>query len=289
MIEVKDLDFSYGSHAVLRKIAFDAEEGQCIAILGNNGAGKSTLVKCLNHILTPQGGVVLIDGEDVCGMKRNEIAKRMSYVAQNNSGGRFTVFDSVLLGRKPHIKMEPTREDLQITESVIRRMGLEDFSLRYVDELSGGEMQKVMLARALAQQPRILLLDEPTSNLDLRNQYEVLAAVREFAKQENISVIIVIHDLNLALKYCDRFLFVKDKGVYAYGGREIMTSETIGSVYEMPVAVESVCGVSVVIPLPERQPVTPAAKLQPESACGKSDPTKVRIRSGSRMSSSSHV
>jgi len=266
MIKVKNLDFSYGSHAVLREITFDAEEGQCIAILGNNGAGKSTLIKCLNHILTPQGGVVLIDGKDVCGMKRNEIAKRMSYVAQNHSGGRFTVFDSVLLGRKPHIKVEPSREDLQITESVIRRMGLEGFSLRYVDELSGGEMQKVMLARALAQQPRILLLDEPTSNLDLRNQYEVLAAVREFAKQETISVILVIHDLNLALKYCDRFLLVKDKCVYAYGGHEVMTPETIGSVYGMPVAVESVRGVSVVIPLPNRSSSQkPLPEIQAES------------------------
>lgn len=252
MITVKNLDFSYnGNRRILSKVAFDAAEGQCIAILGNNGAGKSTLIKCLNHILAPQGGSVCVNGKDIRIFKRNDIAKCMAYVAQRNAGDRFTVFDSVLLGRKPYIKFEPRQEDLDITGSVIRRMGLESLTLRYVDELSGGEMQKVMLARALAQQPRILLLDEPTSNLDLRNQYEVLAAVREIARQENISVITVIHDLNLALRYSDRFLFVKDSKVFAYGGREVMTSENISSVYGIPVTVETVKGMLMVIPMPE--------------------------------------
>jgi iron complex transport system ATP-binding protein len=172
-------------------------------------------------------------------------------VAQRNAADRFTVFDSVLLGRKPYIKFEPSQEDLDITKSVIKRMGMESFALRYVDELSGGELQKVMLARALAQQPRILLLDEPTSNLDMRNQYEVLAAVREISRKERISVIIVIHDLNLALRYSDRFLLIKDSKVFAYGGREVMTPENISSVYGMPVAVETVRGMPTVIPMPE--------------------------------------
>lgn len=252
MIEVHSLDFSYnGSRAILNQVAFDAMEGQCTAILGNNGAGKSTLIKCLNHILMPQKGVVYVNGEDVRKIGRRGIAKRMAYVAQRNTGDRFTVFDTVLLGRKPYIKLEPKQEDMDITESVIKRMGLEPFALRYVDELSGGEMQKVMLARALAQQPRVLLLDEPTSNLDLRNQYEVLAAVREIAQQESISVIIVIHDLNLALRYCDRFLFIKDSKVYVYGGKEVMTPDNISCVYGVPVSVEWIHGVPLVVPLPQ--------------------------------------
>ncbi|HHU17258.1 MAG: ABC transporter ATP-binding protein [Anaerovoracaceae bacterium] len=252
MIAVKNLDFAYnGSRRILSKVAFDAKEGQCIAILGNNGAGKSTLIKCLNHILTPQNGAVYVNGKDLRKYKRNDIAKHMAYVAQRNAADRFTVFDSVLLGRKPYIKFEPSQEDLDITKSVIKRMGMESFALRYVDELSGGELQKVMLARALAQQPRILLLDEPTSNLDMRNQYEVLAAVREISRKERISVIIVIHDLNLALRYSDRFLLIKDSKVFAYGGREVMTPENISSVYGMPVAVETVRGMPTVIPMPE--------------------------------------
>lgn len=252
MIAVEKLDFAYnGNRRILSEVAFDAKEGQCIAVLGNNGAGKSTLIKCLNHILTPQNGSVCVNGKDIRKFKRNDIAKNMAYVAQRNIGDRFTVFDSVLLGRKPYIRFEPRQEDLDITKSVIKRMGMEDFALRYVDELSGGELQKVMLARALAQQPRILLLDEPTSNLDLRNQYEVLAAVREISTKEKISVIIVIHDLNLALRYSDRFLLIKDSKVYAYGGKEVMTPENISAVYGMPVAVETVKGMPTVIPMPE--------------------------------------
>lgn len=250
-MQVRGLDFSYNStREILSKITFDVSEGQCVAILGNNGAGKSTLLKCLNRILTPKYGVVSVNGMDICKYKRNNVAKCMAYVAQRNEGERFTVFDTVLLGRKPYIKMEPEKKDLEITESVIRRMGLEDFTLRYVDELSGGEVQKVMLARALAQQPDILLLDEPTSNLDLRNQYEVMENVSEIAKRDQISVIIVIHDLNLALRYCDHFLFIKDQKVYAYGGKEIMTPENIRYIYEIPVAIETVQGVPTIIPLP---------------------------------------
>lgn len=252
MIQVEELAFSYGNERViLDDIAFAAQEGQCTAILGNNGAGKSTLMKCLNRILEPQRGTVLVDGKNLCAGKRNDIAKAMAYVSQRSSGGRFTVFDAVLLGRKPYIHYSPGSEDMEITAAVLARMGLADFALRYVDELSGGELQKVMLARALAQQPRVLLLDEPTSNLDLRNQYEVLARVRRIAGEENISVIIVIHDLNLALRYCDAFLFVKDSKVYAYGGREIVTPEILAAVYGVETAVETVRGVPVVVPLPQ--------------------------------------
>jgi iron complex transport system ATP-binding protein len=251
MMQVSDLDFSYNSNReILSKITFDVSEGQCVAILGNNGAGKSTLMKCLNRILTPQCGVVSLNGKDICQFKRNDVAKCMAYVAQRNEGERFTVFDAVLLGRKPYIKLEPEKKDLEITESVIRRMGLENFTLRYVDELSGGEVQKVMLARALAQQPDVLLLDEPTSNLDLRNQYEVMENVKKIAERDQISVIIVIHDLNLALRYCDRFLFIKDKEIYTYGGKEIMTSDNISYIYEIPVAIETVQGIPTIIPLP---------------------------------------
>lgn len=250
MIQVMELDFSYHTdQMVLKNIAFDALRGECVAVLGNNGAGKSTLIKCINRLLKPKGGVVCVNGSDVQTMNRQEIAQNISYVAQKNDGDRLTVFDAVLLGRKPYIRLSATSEDYRIVDSVIERMGLQEFKLRYIDELSGGEMQKVMLARALAQQPRVLMLDEPTSNLDLRNQYGVLSLVREIAREENISVIIVIHDLNLALRFCDRFLFVKDSEVYAYGGEEVMNEENIRNVYDMDVAIVNTHGVRVVIPL----------------------------------------
>ncbi len=252
MIDAQKLTFSYNSkRPILSNIDFYAPKGQCTAILGNNGAGKSTLIKCLNRILKPQQGMVYVNGKNIYNLKQNDIAKHMAYVGQHNSGDRFTVYDSVLLGRKPYIRFEPGAEDFRIVESVIKRMKLEEFTLRYIDELSGGEMQKVILARALAQQPEVLLLDEPTSNLDLGNQYEVLAIIREIAREDQISVIIVIHDLNLALRYCDRFMFLSNNRIFAYGGIEIMTPENINAIYGIPVMVHKVNGITVIIPTPQ--------------------------------------
>ncbi|NLM51313.1 MAG: ABC transporter ATP-binding protein [Firmicutes bacterium] len=251
MMQVQALSFAYRQdQPVLQEINFAVEKGQCTAVLGNNGAGKSTLIKCLNRILKPQKGIVYVHGKNIYQLKRKEIAKCFAYVAQHHAGARFTVFDTVLLGRKPYIKFEPAPEDFRIVETIIKQLNLEDLALRYIDELSGGELQKVMLARALAQQPQVLLLDEPTSNLDLSNQYEVLAIVREIAKKEHISVLMVLHDLNLALRYCDRFLFLKNNRIFAYGGMEVMTPQNIEEVYGVPVDVQEINGIKVVIPFP---------------------------------------
>lgn len=250
MIAVKGLDFSYGKTCrVLEQIDFDAQEGQCVAVLGNNGAGKSTMIKCLNRILLPQEGTVVVNGRDVQKLKRQKIAQDMAYVSQQNESSQFTVYDAVLLGRKPYIKMNPVEEDHRITRNIIERMGLESFSLRYIDELSGGELQKVMLARALAQQPKVLMLDEPTSNLDLKNQYEVMSIIRDIAIQDKICVIIVIHDLNLALRYCDRFMFIKNSHVYSLGGAETVNCDSIRDVYGLDVTIESISGYRTVVPL----------------------------------------
>lgn len=248
MIEAKHVEFAYrNSTEILKDISFDLGKGHCLALLGNNGAGKSTLLKCLNRILEPRTGLVHVCGSNVRAMKRNDIAKTMAYVAQHQDTGQFTVFDTVLLGRKPYIKMDPTNEDLKITRAAIDRMELKDFELRYIDELSGGELQKVVLARALAQQPDVLLLDEPTSNLDLHNQHEVMRIVSEIAKTDHILVIVVIHDLNLAVRYCDRFLFVKDGAVYQYGDESVITDTVISDVYKVRAKVVNVDSRKVVI------------------------------------------
>ncbi|MEA4964425.1 MAG: ABC transporter ATP-binding protein [Oscillospiraceae bacterium] len=248
MIDVQNVGFSYrAAQDVLIDISFDLEEGHCLALLGNNGAGKSTLLKCLNRILEPNAGVVAVSGRNVRNMKRGEIAKNLAYVAQHNEGGQLTVFDSVLLGRKPYIKMDPTAEDERIAWDAIHRMELDAFALRYVDELSGGELQKVVLARALTQQPRVLLLDEPTSNLDLHNQHEVMRTVREIADKDGILVIVVIHDLNLAVRYCDRFLFIRDGSIFEYGDSSVITDDVITQVYRIPVRVLEIDGQKFVI------------------------------------------
>ncbi len=250
MINVRQLSFSYDkAFQILKNIEFNAKEGQCIAILGNNGAGKSTMVKCLNRILEPQEGAVVVNGRDVGTMKRQIIARDMAYVSQQNEVSRINVYDAVLLGRKPYITMNPTKEDHRITRNIIDRMGLNAFTLRYIDELSGGEIQKVMLARALAQQPTVLMLDEPTSNLDLKNQHEVMKTVRDTAIEENLCVIIVIHDINLAIRYCDRFLLIKDSCVYSLGGVSTVTSSAIREVYGMEVTIENIRGYRTVVPL----------------------------------------
>jgi len=231
MLEIKNISFSYGRRPILRDVSLTADAGECVGILGNNGAGKSTLITCLNRIRTPASGEVLVDGRSVRGMGRNELARTVAYVAQKNEMSEATVFDCVLLGRRPYIRWGVGREDVTICEAMLRRVGMEAFQVRSLDELSGGELQKVMLARALVQQPKVLLLDEPTSNLDPRNQYEMMALVRQVAREQGITVLIVIHDLNLALRFCDRFYFLKEGTGYRSGGAEIIDEETIRQVY----------------------------------------------------------
>lgn len=248
MIDTKCVSFSYrGMDAVLRNITVQESAGHCLALLGNNGAGKSTFLKCLNHILPAKDGVIEVDGLNIRQATRSEIAKRMAYVEQHTHADILTVYDTVLLGRKPHIKFAPTEEDYQIVEAAIHRMHLEKLALRNVNELSGGELQKVALARALAQKPRVLLLDEPTASLDLCNQHEVMKVVSDIARDNNILVVVVIHDLNLALKYCDRFMLIRNGEVYSYGDKSTITEKAIMEVYGVDTTVTDINGNRVVV------------------------------------------
>ena len=255
MVEIKNISYAYNPAAkILDDVSFSVQDGECLVVLGNNGAGKSTLLKCVDRILPTKGASVAVDGKELFAMSNREMAQQIAFVQQNARAMDMTVFDAVLLGRKPYIKWDATEKDRQIAMDIIHRMGLEKYILRNVSELSGGEAQKVMLARALAQQPRLLLLDEPTSNLDPRNQHEVMQTVRKIAQENNICVITVLHDLNLAIRYCDRFLFLKDGGVYACGGLEVMTPENIEAVYEMHVHLETYMNIPVIIPFPDIKP-----------------------------------
>lgn len=248
MIEVQHLGFSYpNGQEILRDISFSQDEGHCLALLGNNGAGKSTLLKCLIGILKAQKGKVILCGQELEKMKRKEIAQTAAYVAQHTDTCQLTVYDAVLLGRRPYITINPSQEDHRIVKESLARLGLEDFELRYLDELSGGELQKVVLARALAQKPQVLLLDEPTSNLDLYNQHEVMSTAQTIAREDNILVIVVIHDLNLALRYCDRFLLLKNGLVYRYGNIDIVDEQAILDVYQVSAQIEEINGKRIVI------------------------------------------
>ena len=247
MIEVKNLSFAYGKREILRDVSFKAESGEIVGILGNNGAGKSTLVTCLNHILKPKSGKIILNGKDAETLSKRELAQYISYVAQKNEQTQTTVFDSVLLGRKPYIKWSIGQEDIAVCDEIIERVGLSEMKLRALDELSGGELQKVMLARALVQQPKVMLLDEPTSNLDPKNQYEMMKLVRQVADEKNITVLVVIHDLSLAMRFCDKFLLMKDGKVFIYGDKSVLTDGNIYPVYGMHAYIEKLHGVAVVI------------------------------------------
>lgn len=248
MLSVRNLNFKYGKRTVLYNVSFDASAGSCVAILGNNGVGKSTLIKCFNKILKPISGEVILNNRNISSLSRMEIAREIAYVPQYSKTSRFTVFDTILLGRKPYIKFSPTKNDYEIVKSIIEKMGLSHMALRYTDELSGGEVQKIMLARALAQQPKVLLLDEPTSNLDIKNQHEILTLIKGLAKNKNICVIIVIHDLNLATLYCDYFVLLKDGKVYAEGSEEIICADNIKNVYGIDVIIEKINGTKIIVP-----------------------------------------
>ncbi len=234
MMEVKHISHRYkGGPKVLKDVSFAVEEGQFLAILGNNGVGKSTLLKCFNHILKPDAGEVLLNGEDLLKQSTRQVAKQVAFVSQGVPDTQMTVHDVVMLGRRPYMKWGFTEEDHEIVHDAMHRLDVEDMRGRFLNQLSGGEKQKVMLSRALAQQPKVLLLDEPTSALDIQNQYGVLKMVRDICHEDNRIAVVVIHDLNLALRFCDRFLLLKDGEVYRYGDRSILDSVALKEVYSV--------------------------------------------------------
>ncbi|MEG0753265.1 MAG: ABC transporter ATP-binding protein [Angelakisella sp.] len=248
MLKVENLQFRYrNGDAVLKQISFSLEDGQFMAILGNNGAGKSTMLKCFNRILHADHGTVCMDGENLLQMPNREIAKRMAFVAQTIPNMQMTVHDVVMLGRRPYMQWGFTEDDHRIVHEAMERLGLLSMRGRFLNQLSGGERQKVILARALAQQPNMLLLDEPTSSLDLQNQYQVLETVRGICHDTGISAIVVIHDLNLALRFCDQFLLLKDGVVYGCGDVNTLNRQAILDVYGVNADVISVNGQRIVL------------------------------------------
>jgi iron complex transport system ATP-binding protein len=203
----------------------------------------------LNRILKPDRGSVLVEGEDLLGMSRNAVARRMGYVPQRHADTQQSVFELVLTGRKPYIQWAIASGDYQLVERIITQMDIAHLSLRPVSGLSGGELQKVIIARALAQSPEILLLDEPTSNLDLKNQIEVMGLIRHIVETQGLSAVVAIHDLNIAVRYADRFLFLKDHKIHAVATQKDLTAEMIRQVYGVEVVLREFNGRTVVVPV----------------------------------------
>ncbi|MCX8172723.1 MAG: ABC transporter ATP-binding protein [Archaeoglobaceae archaeon] len=230
MLEVEKLTYSYGRRNVLRDIVFSVDKGEIIFIIGPNGSGKTTLLKCLNGILKSRGAIY-IEKMELDKLTPNEIAKKFGYVPQRGEISFLTVFDAILLGRKPYIKWEVSREDIEKVEETIKMLKIEHLAFRKLNELSGGEIQLVLIARALAQQPKYLLMDEPTNNLDIKNQIEVMRLIKKAVKEKGISAIVTMHDINLALNYAEKVLMLKDCEIFAFGGKEVINKDVLSAVY----------------------------------------------------------
>jgi len=242
------IEFTYRSTPVLKGVTLDVEKGEIVTLLGPNGVGKTTFLKCLNKVLAPLEGSVFVEDVDLNTLSRRDTAKMIGYVPQKGDISRMTVFDAVLLGRRPHIEWDASEKDLRLTSRVLDLMGLSSMSLKNVDEISGGEYQMVQIARAVVQQPRIILMDEPTSNLDISNQHMIMNTIRNIIKKNKMAAVMTIHDLNLAVRYSDKFVLMHDGAVHAAGDHEVLTPSNIKAVYHIDAYVENIKGIPVIIP-----------------------------------------
>lgn len=247
MLEIRNLRFGYDNrNPVLRGVNLILEEGNVGILLGRNGAGKTTLFKIMTGILRPDAGEILYNGRNILEMSRRERAAVVAYVPQQIEFGELTVFQSVLTGRVSYYSVKPSRADLEVVERILTETGLEDVSCRSVLELSGGERQKVAIARALAQEPRVLVFDEPTGNLDIANELLIIREARKIAHQKGIIVISSIHDLNQAMYFGDRFFFMKDGTIIRSGDSGVFDEHIIKEVYGVSVRVVETGGEKII-------------------------------------------
>lgn len=239
IIEARNLGFSYGSSVILDNVSFSVEAGEFLGILGPNGSGKTTLLRCMTGTLEPSCGEVFVRGSRLSTMKKREIAKMISVLPQESTTDfGFTVQEFVAMGRLPHLERfekegpydwEKTDWAMEVTNTV-------SLKCRLITSLSGGEMQRVFLAKALAQEPRILFLDEPTSHLDMNYQIEMLDTIKALNKEQGLTVVAIMHEANLAAAYCDSLLLLSEGAVFDKGPREqVFTAQNIRELYGLDV------------------------------------------------------
>lgn len=230
-ISVQDLDFSFGDKKILENICLNIKKKEFVGLIGPNGSGKSTLLKCIYRMLKPDEGTISLEDRLIQTFTLRETAKMMAVVAQHNETRfDFTVLEMVLLGRSPHKKfMERDNErDYLLAEEALSKVGMSEFKSRSLNSLSGGEKQRIILARALVQETDCLILDEPTNHLDIRYQLQFMSIARELG----ITVVSAIHDLNIASLYCDKIYALKDGALLAWGTpQEVLTEENIAALY----------------------------------------------------------
>ena len=236
-LRVQGIEFAYNSVPVLKDVAFEAKEGEIIGVLGPNGSGKTTLLRCMNRALSPSKGTVLVEDKEIGSLSRKEIANEMAVVPQNCIiTFPFTALEIVMMGRNPSMDrfQRETKGDIEIVRNAMEATSVTHLAGRSMNQLSGGERQRVIIARALAQQPKILLLDEPTLHLDVNHQMEIMELVRELARREKLTVIMVSHDLNLAARYCDKLILLSEGSVLSAGSvPDVLTQDNVERVFRI--------------------------------------------------------
>lgn len=235
ILKIQNLNFSYSKNEefALKDINLEFEKGKIYAILGQNGSGKSTLLSCISSINTNYSGKISVDGKTLSNIKQNERAKLISLVPQNSIANSLTVYDTVMLGRKPYINISAMMVDHEMTSRAIDTFNLCELSLKSTNELSGGEFQTTNIARAFAQNAPIMLLDEPTNNLDIKKQYNLFNIIKDEIKSKNKTVICVLHDINHAMKYANELIFMKNGEVIKNGTRNIVSESLLNMVYDV--------------------------------------------------------
>lgn len=245
IIEVKNAGFGYdGRSNIFEDIGFSVEEGEILSILGPNGSGKTTLLKCLNGLLNLREGEIYIEGKKLNSLKRDEVGKKVGYVPQTSAlTFPYTVLEMVLMGRAPHLGLfsSPSAKDVEIAKEAIETLGISHLMYRPYSQLSGGEAQLVMIARALAAEPKALLLDEPTSHLDLKNQMIILNFLEELAREKGIAIIMTTHFPDHALSISGKTLLMSNKKTNVMGKTEdVITEYNLKDVYGLDVRIISV-------------------------------------------------
>lgn len=254
-LKLENVTLSYGSYEVVHNISFNVKPGEMVGIVGPNGSGKSTIMRALSRVIKPKSGSITLDGVDIGKISRKELSNLVGVVPQNPVlPSAFTAFEIVLMGRSPHLKMLQNEgpEDIAIAWKAMEDAGVTHLAERRIGELSGGEIQSVIIARAITQQTEAIFLDEPTSNLDVGRQIEVLDLIKYMQKERKMVIIAALHDLNLAVHYCDKMVLIDKGKLFAIGKPEdVVKSEIIHEVYGSGniVHVHPVSGLPAVLPL----------------------------------------